>query len=173
MGKEDAATWGCCNLITYVLLLIFTAVAFGTYSWGVAYYDIENTTTGCTADVIWTAGLERQYRSFDNDCTDDSSNEYSAFNCDNLTDDQCDYLEEAHDSSAVAITCCVILVIIYSLVMLSVKKQSKTIMWILIILSLIVGLILLATAFAATTAYQNLIGKAYACIGDVYLLNLC
>ena len=76
MGESDAATAGCCNLITYGILLIFTSVALGTYGWGIALYEIENTALGCSTDVDWYIGLEQQYRSFDNGCTGEDSSEW-------------------------------------------------------------------------------------------------
>lgn len=73
MGQADAATAGCCNLITYIMLLIFTAVALGTYGWGVALYEIENEAADCSSDVDWFIGLQQQYRSYDNGCTGEDS----------------------------------------------------------------------------------------------------
>ena len=157
MQKVDAAAWGCCNLITSVLLLIFTAVATGTYSWGVAIYEIENTVTGCSVDIDWYIGLQQQYRSYDFECTDDGDSDLSDMDCENLTDHQCDLLNEARDTSAVAVTSCVLLIILFGMVMLGVNKPKGNAMYALVVVAFVTGVVMLSTAFAATTAYESLI----------------
>lgn len=70
---------------------------------------------------------------------------------------------EHRDSSAVAVTCCVILVILFGIVMVGVRKPGGKIMYVLVLAALVVGVIMLSTAFAATTAYMNLIGRKPVC----------
>ena len=65
------------------------------------------------------------------------------------------------DSGAVAVTCCVFLVIIFIMVMLGVRKPGGRVLYYLVAVAFITGIIMMSTAFAATTAYQNLIGNLF------------
>jgi hypothetical protein len=108
-------------------------------------------------------GLYTQFQRIETHCdaanTDEVSEDTSDVNCDRLSDDQCNYLEQTRDSANLALSANVILVITYAVIMFFGKRRSGKILYAVIAFAIIFGLIFLVSAFSATSSYQSLLGK--------------
>ena len=55
-SKSDTANLAsasCCNTVTYLVLLLFSAIAVGTIHWGVAIYSVDVEAVDCSSDIDW------------------------------------------------------------------------------------------------------------------------
>lgn len=116
----------------------------------------------CSSDVEWYYGLYSQFQRIDTTCTitgsEDVTEETSDVTCDNLTESQCDNLETARGSANAALSFSVLIVVTYLLILTCGKRTSGVAMYVMVGVAAVLGLLLLSTAFAAVSAFQELLG---------------
>ena len=92
------------SIAIIVLMAVFAYAALGTLGWGISSYSVDG--VQCDTEYTFYTGLYKLETNTDIDCQGGSSSSdrtTETFNCDNLSGDQCDMLENSQNAASTAV----------------------------------------------------------------------